>query len=70
MIMTLDESIFPLADQLPGPEAADPYGNVLFYCQEHGWLVAGYDEAEDCIQENKCTHWTWLPYPPGYNKFG
>lgn len=64
--MTLEENIFLLSDQLPTIGSADPYGNVLYYCDLYGWLVAGYDEAEDLIRENKCTHWTFLPFPPGW----
>lgn len=61
----MPENIFPLtADTLPTFLDADLHGNVLFYCAEHGWLVAHFNEAMECLTENKCTHWTYTPFQP------
>jgi hypothetical protein len=63
--MALQEHVYPLTlDNLPTSIDSDPNGNVLFYCEQHGWLVANYEEATDCLTENNCTHWTYLPLPP------
>ena len=63
--MPLAENIFQLStNNLPLEADADNHGNILFFCQEHGWLVASYREAEECLTENHCTHWTFTPDPP------
>ena len=43
--MPLAENIFQLStNNLPLEADADNHGNILFFCQEHGWLVANYSE--------------------------
>lgn len=61
----LPENIFPLnLHTLPDQRDADPHGNLLFFSPDHGWLVASYEEVQEVIQENKCTHWTYTPPNP------
>ena len=59
------ENIFPLTSHtLPDRRDADPHGNLLFFSPTHGWLVASFEEVEEAIEENKCTHWTFTPPLP------
>lgn len=63
----LPENIFPLTpNNLPDQQDADPHGNLLFFSPNHGWLVASFEEVQEAIQENKCTHWTYTPPTPSH----
>ena len=63
----LPENIFPLIlSDLPQQHHADPHGNLLFFSPTHGWMVASYEEAQDALTENLCTHWTFTPEHPSY----
>ena len=59
--MNLPENIFVLHSDLPDQASSDPQGNVLYYSHKHGWMVAGYDEADEMITDFGCTLWTFTP---------
>lgn len=62
---TLPENIFHLSlSSYPDRRDADPNGNVLVYSPSHGWLVISFEEVEEAIRENNCTHWTYTPPIP------
>jgi hypothetical protein len=62
--MNLPENIVPLDLTHPTKSTADPYGNVLYFCKQYGWIIASYDETEDMISNFSCTHWTFTPPLP------
>lgn len=67
LTMTTPENIFPLnSTSMPAEKDADPYGDILFFSRKSGWIITKLEDAQDMVEEYKCTHWTWTPeIPPG-----
>ena len=64
-IMTTPENLFQLQpDSMPTEKDADPYGDVLFFSRKSGWIITKLEDAQDMVEEYKCTHWTWTPETP------
>lgn len=51
-------------EHMPLVSDADSFGDLLFFSSEFGWTTAKFTEAEEMIEEHKCTHWTWTPEAP------
>ena len=64
-IVTLPENIFPLdIDNLPDTTQADPFGKIMVYQEDNGWILIDPEEVEDFHNLYKCTHWTYTPDLP------
>jgi len=55
-------------EHMPLVSDADSFGDLLFFSSEFGWTTAKFTEAEEMIEEHKCTHWTWTPEAPIYKE--
>ena len=64
-IVTLTENIFPLdIDNLPDTTQADPFGKIMVYQEDNGWILIDPAEVEDFHNLYNCTHWTYTPDLP------
>jgi apolipoprotein N-acyltransferase len=64
-LVTLPENIFPLdLENLPEEKQADPYGKIMVFQKDNGWILIEPSEVEDFTNLYQCTHWTYTPDLP------